>query len=165
MGLGSEGLHTNGYSLARKVLAGSGLRLEDRLPGGAGETLGGALLTPHRWYGQALMPAIERGQLRALAHVTGGGIAGNLVRVLAEGSRAAVDLRAWPRPPLFRWLIEVGGVPEDDARQAFNLGIGMIVVCAPTAAPALVTDLERAGERVWPIGEVIAGPRGVTWKE
>ena len=165
LGLGAAGLHTNGYSLARRVLADSGLRLADPLPGGAGESLGDALLAPHRWYGPALMPEIERGRVRALAHVTGGGIAGNLVRVLPEGSRAVIDAAAWPRPPLYRWLVTAGAIPEDDARQAFNLGLGMIVVCAPTEAPALAADLERSGETVWRLGELIAGPRGVAWRE
>jgi phosphoribosylformylglycinamidine cyclo-ligase len=165
LGLGSDGLHTNGYSLARKILASSGLGLSDRLPGGAGENLGDALLAPHRWYGPALLPAIERRLVRAMAHVTGGGIEGNLIRVLPEGSRASVDPRAWPRPALFRWLVDAGRVPEDDARRAFNLGIGMIVVSAPERADGLASELEAAGERVWRIGEVVAGTRGVGWKE
>jgi len=163
-GLGSNGLHTNGYSLARKILSTSGRTLADRLPGGAGETIGDALLASHRWYGPALAGPIEQRRVRALAHVTGGGIAGNLVRVLPEDAQAVVDPESWPRPPLFRWLMEVGKVPEDDARQVFNLGVGMIVVCAPEAAEGLVADLERAGERAWRIGEVIAGARGVRWK-
>src|SRR5262249_52881896 len=149
LGLGSNGLHTNGYSLARKILAASGLKLADRLPGGTGETVEAALLASHRWYGPALTPLVEQGRARALAHVTGGGIAGNLVRVLPDGSQAIVDPSAWLRPPVFRWLMEVGKVPEDDARQVFNLGVGMIVVCAPEEAQGLVADLERAGERAW----------------
>jgi len=165
LGLASAGLHTNGYSLARRVLSGSGLELNDRLPGGDGENVGDALLAPHRWYGPALMPMIEQGRVRALAHVTGGGIAGNLARVLPEGARASVDPRAWPRPAVFRWLIESGGIPEDDARRAFNLGIGMIVVCAADEAPLLQIDLERAGERIWHLGEVASGARGVVWSE
>src|SRR6266850_8294494 len=105
LGLASYGLHTNGYSLARRVLHDSRLGLDDPLPGGAGETLGEALLAPHRWYGPSLWPEIERGRVHALAHVTGGGIAGNLVRVLPEGVRALVH-PLWARPALFRWLME-----------------------------------------------------------
>ena len=165
LGLGSDGLHTNGFSLARKVLGASGLRLADPLPTEPGLRLEDALLAPHRWYGRALLPAIESGRVRALAHVTGGGIAGNLVRVLPEGSRARVDPAAWPRPALFRWLTAAGPIPEDDARQALNLGIGMVVVCAPALAAALQAELEGAGERVWALGDVVAGPRGVDWKE
>jgi phosphoribosylformylglycinamidine cyclo-ligase len=165
LGLASQGLHTNGFSLARRVLARSGLTLADRLPGGAGETVSQALLAPHRWYGPALWPAIEQGQLHALAHVTGGGIAGNLVRVLPPGRRARVRADAWTRPPVFRWLVGAGEVPEDDAREALNLGIGMVVVCAPGMRDALARDLERAGETVVSLGEVVAGERGVEWVE
>jgi phosphoribosylformylglycinamidine cyclo-ligase len=164
LGLGSAGLHTNGFSLARRVLADSRLRLDDRLPGGAGETVGDALLAPHRWYGPALAPALERGAIHALAHVTGGGIAGNLVRILPESCRARVRA-AWSRPPLFGWLIEAGSVPEEDAREALNLGIGMIVVCAPGESDALARDLQGAGETVVRLGEVVAGERGVEWVE
>src|SRR5262249_54085871 len=126
LGLRSSGLHTNGFSLARRVLRGSGLALEDPLPGAGGETGAQAVLAPPRWYGPALLPALEGGRVRALAHITGGGLAGNVTRVLPVGLRARVRARAWPRPPLFRWIIEAGGVPEEDARAAFNLGIGMV---------------------------------------
>jgi phosphoribosylformylglycinamidine cyclo-ligase len=163
LGLASAGLHTNGYSLARQVRASSGLGLGDALPGGAGESLGDALLAPHRWYGRALLPQLERGRVHALAHVTGGGITGNLVRVLAEGARGRVHASSWRRPPLFRWLVTAGGIPEEDARQAFNLGVGMIVACAAEEAESLAAELTAAGERVWQIGEVVAGPRGVEW--
>ncbi len=165
LGLASAGLHTNGYSLARAVLARSGLGLGDPLPGGAGETLGEALLAPHRWYGPALMPLLEEGLVHALAHVTGGGLAGNLVRVLPAGCRAVVDPRAWPRPALFRWLMEAGAVPEDDARAALNLGLGMVVVCAPAEADRIGRALERSGERVFPLGTIQPGERGVAWLE
>ena len=161
LGLGSRGLHTNGYSLARRVLATSGLTLDDALPGGRGESVGAALLAPHRWYGPALWPAIEDARVHALAHVTGGGIAGNLVRVLPEGRRGRVRVAAWTRPPLFRWLIETGRVPEEDAREAFNLGIGMVVVCAPGECDALARDLQSAGETVVSLGDVEMGERGV----
>jgi phosphoribosylformylglycinamidine cyclo-ligase len=162
LGLASDGLHTNGFSLARRVLAASGLRLGDRLPGGSGESVGDALLAPHRWYGPALAGPLERGAVRALAHVTGGGIAGNLVRVLPEGCRARIAPRATV-PPLFRWLIDAGRVPEDDARSAFNLGIGMIVVCAPESSAALRTELAASGERVVDVGAIVPGDRGVEW--
>ena len=165
LGLGSTGLHTNGYSLARRVLASSRHTLRDQLPGGGGETLGEALLQPHRWYGPALLPRLGEQRVHALAHITGGGIAGNLVRVLPEGCRARIRGDAWPRPALFRWMLEVGSVPEEDARQAFNLGIGMIVVCAPTDQTSLAADLERAGERVFFLGEIWPGARGVEWAE
>ena len=162
LGLGSHGLHTNGYSLARRIVAATATRLDAPLSG-ADATVGEALLASHRWYGPALTPLLEQGRVRALAHVTGGGIAGNLVRVLPEGTRGRVDGRRWTWPPLFRWLVEAGAVPLEDARETFNLGIGMIVVCAPDACDALAAELVRAGETVWTIGEVRAGDRGVEW--
>jgi len=161
LGLASSGLHTNGYSLARGVLAKSGLTLADPLPGGG--RLDEALLAPHRWYGPALTPALEAGRVKALVHVTGGGIAGNLERVLPAGTRARVDASAWPLPPLYRWLIAAGGIPLEDARTAFNLGIGMIVVTAPADTAGLAHELSRAGETCFEIGVVQSGERGVEW--
>jgi phosphoribosylformylglycinamidine cyclo-ligase len=163
LGLGSNGLHTNGYSLARRILAASGKTLADPLPGGRGESIGEGLLASHRWYGPALTPQLERGRVRALAHVTGGGIAGNLVRVLPDGTRARVESASWEWPPVFRWLVEAGQVPLEDARATFNLGIGMVVVCSPAEEELLAADLGRAGESVTRIGVVVSGVRGVEW--
>ncbi len=165
LGLASSGLHTNGYSLVRAVLGSTKLRLTEPLPGGAGEALVDALLAPHRWYGPALDRALDERRVHALAHVTGGGVAGNLVRVLPDGCRARVRAAAWDRPALFRWLMEAGNVPEEDARAALNLGGGMVVVCDPAEAARLRRDLEGAGERVYALGDVEAGERGVDWVE
>lgn len=163
LGLGAAGLHTNGFSLARRVVARSGLGLSDPLPG-ASVTLGDALLAPHRWYGPALRPSIATGGLRALAHVTGGGIGGNLERVLPEGVRAWVRASAWEVPPLMRWLIEAGDIPIDDARASFNMGIGMVAVCAAGDAAALVRAWQDIGETVHEIGVLAEGERGVEWR-
>jgi phosphoribosylformylglycinamidine cyclo-ligase len=165
LGLASAGLHTNGFSLARRVLERSGLALDRALPGGAGETIADALLAPHRWYGPSLWPPLEAGRIHALAHVTGGGIGGNLIRVLPPGCRARLRAGAWARPAVMRWIVEAGGVPEDDAREALNLGIGMVVVVSPESAEALARDLERAGETVVALGDVVSGERGVQWVE
>ncbi len=164
LGIAGSGLHTNGYSLARRVLAASRLAVTSELPGGAGENLSDALLAPHRWYGRSLLPLVEQGLVHVLAHVTGGGIPGNLVRVLPEGCRAEIDSAMWPRPALFRWLIAAGGVPEDDARSALNLGIGMLAVCATATADEVKAALERAGETVYQIGAILPGERGVDWR-
>ena len=164
LGLASSGLHTNGYSLARRILAESGIGLADPLPGTRG-SVAQALLAPHRWYGPALEPLIDGGELHALAHVTGGGIASNLERVLPAGVRAQVRSSAWERPALMRWLIEVGAVPEDDARLSFNLGIGMVAVCAPERAAEVSAALRAAGETVQVIGALAAGARGVEWRD
>jgi phosphoribosylformylglycinamidine cyclo-ligase len=163
LGLAGSGLHTNGYSLARRILTGSGLTLEQPLPRGDGASVGDALLAPHRWYGAALMPLLEKARVHALAHVTGGGIAGNLVRALPEGCRARVHAGAWPRPAVFRWLLEAGSVPEEDARRAFNLGIGMVAVVDAEDAAPVSRALAAAGETAWAIGDVVAGERGVEW--
>jgi len=165
IGLASRGLHTNGFSLARGVLKRSGRALTDALPGGPGVTLADALLAPHRWYGPALWTAIEERRVHALAHITGGGIAGNLVRVLPEGCAARIDARAWPLPRLDAWLIEAGGIPIEDARTAFNLGIGMIAVCAASETAALVRMAEASGDRALVIGAVTAGERSVQWND
>jgi len=162
LGLASAGLHTNGFSLARRVLSSTGLALDAALPGGFGSSVGAALLAPHRWYGPALEPLLPR--VHALAHVTGGGIAGNLARVLPDGLGARLDVSAWPRPAVFRWLIEAGGIPEEDARTALNLGIGMVVVCAPVDLSALTDRLAAAGETVHAIRVVAAG-EGVAWRD
>jgi len=163
LGLAGSGLHTNGYSLARRVLAVTGLALDAPLPGGSGERVGETLLAPHRWYGRSLLPLVEAGRVRALAHVTGGGIAGNLVRVLPEGARARVQAQAWPRPAVFQWLIDAGRVPEEDARVALNLGLGMLAIVEPGEADAVARSLAAAGETVWTVGDVVAGERGVEW--
>ena len=163
LGLAGTGLHTNGYSLARAVLAGSGLALGAALPGGTGESIADALLAPHRWYGRALLPLAEAGRIRVMAHVTGGGITGNLARVLPEGCRVLLSTDAWPRPALFRWLISSGQVPEDDARRALNLGLGMLVVVAAAEAVAVAAELAASGETVWTLATVGAGERGVEW--
>jgi phosphoribosylformylglycinamidine cyclo-ligase len=165
LGLAANGLHTNGFSLARRVLEVSGLGPGDPLPGGSGESVIDALLAPHRWYGPAILPEIARGRVRALAHVTGGGIAGNLGRILPAGCRARVAAGRWPVPPLTRWLIEAGKVPLDDARAAFNLGIGMVAVCAPADEQPLAAALASRGETVVGIGGIEAGERAVEWVE
>ena len=163
LGLAGSGLHTNGYSLARRVLAASGLDADAPLPGGTGERVMDALLQPHRWYGRALLPLAAAERLRAMAHVTGGGIAGNLVRVLPAGCRAVVRNGSWPRPALFEWLVRAGEVPEDDARASLNLGIGMLAVVPPGEVAGVEADLRAAGETVWNIGAVESGERGVEW--
>ena len=163
LGVSGSGLHTNGYSLARRVLAASGLTLAAPLPGGGGETLGDALLAPHRWYGRSLLPLAEAGRIRAMAHITGGGVGGNLVRVLPEGVRAFVSPTAWARPAVFEWLIRAGDVPEDDARSALNLGLGMVLVVGAAELDGVRSDLSAAGETVFVLGETRPGPRGVEW--
>ena len=157
LGLPSSGLHTNGYTLARKVLFDAmGLRVDTRVPE-LGATVGEALLAPHRAYLAALEPLIERRKIRALAHITGGGFAGNIPRVLPKGLGARIRLDAWTPPPLFR-LIERGGqVAGDEMYRTFNMGIGMVAVVAPADLHEVEHSLERRGERSVLIGTVTDG--------
>jgi len=161
--LPSAGLHTNGYSLARAVLLErGGLALGDPLPG-TGVSVGEALLAPHRSYTAALLPLVEGGAVSGLAHVTGGGVPGNLVRVLPEGSRARIDRRSWQVPPVFRAIQERGGVPDEDMARAFNLGVGFVLCVRPDRAAGVMAELEQRGERPWILGDIAAGARGVEW--
>jgi phosphoribosylformylglycinamidine cyclo-ligase len=165
LGLASDGLHTNGYSLARRVLAESGLTLESALPGDERRTIADALLAPHRWYGRVLEPLLDDPALHALAHVTGGGVAGNLIRVLPSGCRAVIDVSAWRLPPVFAWIERAGGVPVEDMRSTFNLGVGMALVVAADAESRIASMMRDAGETVDAIGRIESGERGVEWNQ
>jgi phosphoribosylformylglycinamidine cyclo-ligase len=157
VGLPSSGLHTNGYTLARRIVfERAGLKLDDTLPG-TGEPVGAALLRVHRSYLGALRTELEAGSLRALAHITGGGIGGNLPRVLPEGLGASVDRGSWKVPALFRALQEMGSVEEAEMLRVFNMGVGMIAVVAPGDAGGVVDRLRDRGEGAWVLGHVEAG--------
>jgi phosphoribosylformylglycinamidine cyclo-ligase len=130
----SDGLHSNGFSLVRRIAADGGLGWEDPAPWGGG-LLGQALLAPTRLYVRPALDAVAAGGVRALAHVTGGGIAENLPRVLPDGLGARIDLAAWERAPVFGWLAEAGGVAPAEMLRTFNCGVGMIVVAAPGTEP------------------------------
>jgi phosphoribosylformylglycinamidine cyclo-ligase len=157
LGLPSAGLHTNGYTLARKVyfdVLGHGV--ETHLPE-LGTTVGKALLAPHRSYLAALEPLLERRKIRALAHITGGGFQGNIPRVLPAGLGVKIRRGAWEIPSLFR-LIQAGGrVSDDEMFRTFNMGVGMIVVVAPEDLHEVEHSLERRGETSFVIGSVVAG--------
>jgi len=157
LGLPSAGLHTNGYSLARKVLFDAmGLSVNSRVPE-LGGTVGEALLAPHVCYLAALEPLIERGRIRALAHITGGGFEGNIPRVLPDGLQARIRRGAWEVPPLFR-LIQAGGrVSDPEMFRTFNMGIGMAVVVAPDHLHEVEHSLERRGFKSFLIGSVARG--------
>ena len=160
LGLPSTGLHTNGYTLARKVLFDTmGYRVDTRVPE-LGATVGEALLVPHRSYLSALEPLLERRKIHALAHITGGGFPGNIPRVLPDGLGARVHKGSWPVPPLFRLIQKGGSVPEDEMFRTFNMGIGMVVIVAPEDHHDVEHSLERRGETSFVIGSVGKG-RGV----
>jgi phosphoribosylformylglycinamidine cyclo-ligase len=162
----SSGLHSNGFSLARKVFEGSmRATMLDRVSE-LGMTAGEALLTPTRIYARSVATLLEANlPVRSLCHVTGGGIPGNLPRVLPEGLGARVDLTSYVRPPIFDVLAHGGPVDEEEMRNVFNLGVGLLVVVAPDAADRTRAVLEQAGERTWVIGEVTEVPAGTRFEE
>ncbi len=157
LGLASNGVHSNGYSLVRRLVEHSGLEWDSPSPFGGG-LLGEALLTPTRLYVKQALAAIRSGGVHALAHITGGGLTENLPRVLPEELGARIDLNAWDLPPVFKWMSEVGGIAEAEMLKTFNCGIGMIVVCASDQAEELANTLREAGETVYPIGSVTNEP-------
>ncbi len=160
IGLPSSGLHTNGYSLARRIAFEELALKADDYVVEIGATVGDALLAPHRSYLSALRPLLAGGRIKAMAHITGGGITDNLPRVLPEGASARIDTAAWEVPAVFTWLQRAGQVPADDMRRTFNMGIGLIVVCGAPDAEAMLAQLP--GARV--IGELIAGATGVRYE-
>jgi phosphoribosylformylglycinamidine cyclo-ligase len=164
IGLPSAGLHTNGYSLARRVLFETTGWTADTVVPELGATLGDALLAPHRSYLPLVRPLLPRQTLKGLAHITGGGITENLPRVLPEGCSAEIDLRAWSVPPLFLLLQERGQIPRDEMFRAFNMGIGLVLVCAPGETEQIINTLARNGEpQAVRIGFVVSGSREVIY--
>ncbi len=156
LGLGSNGVHSNGYSLVRRLVEMSGLSWGDASPFSGG-TLGEALLAPTRLYVKQALAAYRAGGVHALAHITGGGLTENLPRVLPEGLGADIDLTSWELPPVFKWLAGVGNMEEAELLKTFNSGIGMIAVVAADRADALAELLRAEGEPVSVIGKVTKG--------
>ncbi len=164
IGLPSSGLHTNGYSLARRIVFDvTGLN-HDSYVSELGQMVGEALLVPHRSYLSVIRPLLPLGIIKGMAHITGGGITDNLPRILPESAHAEIDVRAWSVPPVFQWLQSLGKVPTDDMRRTFNMGVGLIVVCASEQVDRVLDQLAQAGEiRAAVIGRVRSGQKGVTY--
>jgi phosphoribosylformylglycinamidine cyclo-ligase len=141
LGLASSGPHSNGYSLIRRIVQRAGPAPFD-------------LLEPTRIYVKPILQLIESLPVKGLAHITGGGLVGNVPRVLPAGTMAAIDKGAWPRPPVFQWLQQAGNVAEDEMWRVFNCGVGMVVVVAAAHAKAAAEQLRKAGETVYEIGAV-----------
>lgn len=156
LGLPSSGLHTNGYSLARKIFRGLPL---DATPSGLDVPLGEALLSPHRSYLNILRDALTQGLLKGLAHITGGGIFDNLPRILPKGTAAEIQQKNWPMPPLFALIREVSRLPDEELFRTFNMGLGMVMVCSPSHEKAL---RKAIAEPVWTIGQITTGEGTVT---
>ncbi len=151
LGLASNGAHSNGYSLIRKIIAQRGIKLSAKIGGRALKDL---ILAPTRIYVKPLLKLMKQLPVKGLAHITGGGLLDNVPRVLGSRLTAEISRDAWPLPPLFRWLQQQGNVADDEMHRVFNCGIGMVVVVAEKDAVRAQALLKRAGERVWRIGSI-----------
>ena len=163
IGLASSGVHSNGYSLVRKVVfEAAGLTVADRVPE-LGRTVGEELLTPTRLYVKPIRRVIEvhEGGVHGLANITGGGLPDNVGRILPPDKRVHISRSAWTVPPVFAWLQKCGNVADAEMLRVFNMGVGFVVIAHPDAAAGIVTQLRDAGFPAWPIGEVRAGEAGV----
>jgi phosphoribosylformylglycinamidine cyclo-ligase len=162
LGMASSGVHSNGYSLVRRIVRDSGLAWADPCPFADGRDLADALLEPTRIYVRPMLAAARAGRVKAFAHVTGGGLTENIPRVLPDGIGVRLDAAAWPLPRVFRWLAAAGGLGERTLARTFNCGIGMVAVCAPGDADAAAADLASAGDAVFRVGTCVPagdGPR------
>ncbi len=160
IGLASDGLHTNGYSLARQaLLEDAGMTLDAAVPELGGVTLGEALLWPHRCYAPSVLPLLDLSPapIKAMAHLTGGGFWDNIPRVLPAGIGVQIDKAAWTVPPLFRLIQDAGSVSETEMFRVFNMGIGFVLIVAPDAAEDALTRLRASGETAYRLGEVVEG--------
>lgn len=163
LGLASSGVHSNGFSLVRLILKETGAALHEAAPFAPERTLAEALLAPTRIYVKAGLAAIAAGGVKAMAHITGGGLVENLPRVLRDGLHAELDAKTWPLPPVMGWLQQAGGLAAAEMGRTFNAGIGFCLVVAPDAVEAVSTALEQAGEQVHRIGRLVEadGPAAV----
>jgi phosphoribosylformylglycinamidine cyclo-ligase len=162
VGIGSNGFHTNGYSLLRRVLFDKlGLGIDDEFPD-VGEPVGEVLLRVHRSYLPSVLPLVEEGAINALAHITGGGIPENLARVIPDGLEAQVDRSSWEVPPEFLSIMSHGGIALEEMFRTFNMGVGMLAIVSPESADDLVARLRGAGEVAWVAGAVAEGDQRVT---
>lgn len=160
LGLSSSGVHSNGFSLVRHVLARNGLDYADKAAFDDGLTWGDALLTPTRVYVKSCLALHKAGLAKAFAHITGGGLTENVPRILPDGMDARIDPAAWPMPSVFSWLMAEGGVAPAEMARTFNCGIGMIAIIRPEDTTEAREILSAAGEDVHDIGEIIAGNGG-----
>ena len=154
IGLPSSGLHTNGYSLARRIAFDTlGLRVDSVVPE-LGESVGEALLRTHRSYLRVVSPLLERGWIKGMAHITGGGLTENVPRMLPAGRAFSLDRNSWTVPPLFRWLQKAGDLDEAEMFRAFNMGVGLVLACAPADADDVLSALGGMSERAWRLGRI-----------
>jgi len=156
LGLASSGPHSNGYSLVRRIVERSGLAWTDTAPFDDNLSLAKALMAPTRIYIKSVLPQIKAGRIKGCAHITGGGLIENPPRAIAEGLEARFDWNAWPLPPVFAWMQQVGGVSDHELRRTFNCGVGLILIVAPQDAPEVLEGLLAADEDAFVCGELVA---------
>lgn len=161
LGLPSTGLHTNGYTLARKVAFEIAGLVPEEFISELNTTIGNALLAVHRCYATVIHPLLDKFEIHGMAHITGGGIPGNLKRVLPEGLSAYIDKGSWDAVPIFEFLKRIGNIDPDDIYSAFNMGIGYIIVTDKENADGIIEDLNNKGETVYTIGEIKKGNKTV----
>lgn len=154
LGLASKGIHSNGYSLVRKIVEISKLRWSDSAPFESEISLARALLEPTRIYVKSLLPIIRAQKIKALAHITGGGLTENLPRVFPDHLAVNIDLNSFPYPKVFRWLANIGNVVQDEMLRTFNCGIGMCIICTEHDSHSIIESLTQAGESVYKIGKI-----------
>ena len=162
LGLASSGVHSNGFSLVRRIIAERGWKLDEAFPSAAGKTLGDVLLEPTRIYVRSLLPLVQQGRAKGLAHITGGGLLENIPRVLPDNCHAVVDSDSWDLPAIFKELQAGAGISGEEMARTFNCGIGMAVIVGEAGVASISQALEGAGETVFRIGRIEQGQRGCT---
>jgi phosphoribosylformylglycinamidine cyclo-ligase len=160
LGLASNGVHSNGFSLVRKIVAQEKASYDQAAPFDASQKLGAALLTPTRIYVRSMLKAVRANTVKAMAHITGGGLLENIPRVLPEGMGVRLDGQSWQAPPVFRWLAQAGNIDAHEMARTFNCGIGMAIITSAEKADQATALLSEAGEKVFRIGKVEARPSG-----
>jgi phosphoribosylformylglycinamidine cyclo-ligase len=160
LGLASNGVHSNGFSLVRKIVEDAGLDYDAPAPFAPDRSLAESLLDPTRIYVRSCLDGLRAGGLKGLSHITGGGLIDNPPRVLPAGVAARIDTASWPLPPVFGWLAQAGELPASELARSFNCGIGMIAIATPERSTALAELFTAAGETVYAIGEIIARTDG-----
>ncbi len=164
IGLPSSGLHSNGYSLARKALLEVGGFKADTYLDELGRTVGEEMLEPTRIYARQILPLLEKYDIRGMAHITGGGLTENIPRILPEGTKVVLDPKAWPEKPVFSLIKRTGGIETEEMYRTFNMGIGMAIIVPSGQADAVMAELGAAGETAYLIGAVAEGERQVEYR-
>jgi len=162
LGLASTGVHSNGFSLVRRLVEAARWDLDERFPQFEGRSLGDVMLEPTRIYVRSLLPLVQQRRIKGLAHITGGGLLENIPRVLPEGCHAIIETERWELPAIFDLLQQGGSIVPEEMARTFNCGIGMAVIVSPENADDVSNALEGAGERVFEIGRIDKGQRGCT---